>query len=203
MRFKWIFAVAGVALLSALLVQVGPAQQGKGKQATKAATRQNSIPPGDWPLYSRDLASDRFIAFSTWRWAELHAKTNSPVYRYYFTRPRPALRADMGRTTAVTPVAPGGFHGAVHSAEIEYAMGNLPTNRVYDWQPDDYLVSAIMQDYFLNFIKTKNPNGLGLPDWPLYQVWQKDPIQYIGVETGRHADSNRERYLYLEKTALP
>src|SRR5690349_20557659 len=60
MRFRWMFAVAGAALLPALLVQVGPAQQGKGKQATKAAVKQTSIPPGDWPLYSRDLASDRF-----------------------------------------------------------------------------------------------------------------------------------------------
>lgn len=64
MRLRWIFAVAGVGLLSALLVQVGftqqnPAQQGKGK-ATKAAAKQTAIAPGDWPLYSRDLASDRF-----------------------------------------------------------------------------------------------------------------------------------------------
>jgi quinoprotein glucose dehydrogenase len=64
MRKSWIFAVAGVALLSALLVQVGftqqnPLQQGKGK-ATKAAAKQTAIAPGDWPLYSRDLASDRF-----------------------------------------------------------------------------------------------------------------------------------------------
>lgn len=49
------------------------------------------------------------------------------------------------------------FEGAAHSAEIEYALGNLPTNRVYDWQPDDYMVSAIMQGYFVNFIKTKIP----------------------------------------------
>src|SRR5438552_10357912 len=60
MRSKWIFAVAGVALLSALLVQVGPAQQGKGKQGVKAAPKQTTVPPGDWPLYSRDLMSDKF-----------------------------------------------------------------------------------------------------------------------------------------------
>jgi len=51
MRSQWIFAVAGAAVLSALLVQVGPAQQGKGK-ATKAAVKQTSIAPGDWPLYA-------------------------------------------------------------------------------------------------------------------------------------------------------
>ena len=63
MRSKWIFAVAGVTLLSALLVQVGPAQQGKGKAApaTQVQAKQvKAIPAGDWPLYSRDSASDRF-----------------------------------------------------------------------------------------------------------------------------------------------
>ncbi|MBZ5634768.1 MAG: PQQ-binding-like beta-propeller repeat protein [Acidobacteriia bacterium] len=60
MRKSWIFAVAGFALLSALLVQVGPAQQGKTQKGNKAAARQTSIPPGDWPLYSRDLMSDKF-----------------------------------------------------------------------------------------------------------------------------------------------
>ena len=84
----------------------------------------------------------------------------------------------------LNPKKPGTFEGAAHSAEIEYALGNLPGNRVFDWQADDYMVSAIMQGYFLNFIKTKNPNGVGLPYWPLYQDWQKDPIQYIGTETG-------------------
>ncbi len=148
------------------------------------------------------LGGDRFIAFGTWRWAELHSKTNSPVYRYYFTKPRPALRSDINNPSARpgdSDKKPGTFNGASHSAEIEYALGNLPTNRVYDWQPDDFLVSAIMQDYFLNFIKTKNPNGTGLPYWPLYQPWQKDPIQYIGVETHRQPDKNRDRYLYFDK----
>jgi para-nitrobenzyl esterase len=146
------------------------------------------------------LMSDGFIGFSTWRWAELHAKTNSGVYRYFYTKSRPGLRADINKTsTAAEPKKPGTYEGAVHSAEIEYALGNLPGNRVFDWQADDYLVSAIMQDYFLNFIKTKNPNGVGLPYWPLYQDWQKDPIQYIGTETGRQPDITRDRYIFLEK----
>jgi len=64
MRSSEIFGVTGVVLLAALLAQVGltqqsPAQQGKGKQA-KAAAKQTSIPAGDWPLYGRDLMSDKF-----------------------------------------------------------------------------------------------------------------------------------------------
>eukprot|EP01031_Cornospumella_fuschlensis_P046140 gene46140-56485_t len=57
--------------------------------------------------------------------------------------------------------------GAVHSAEIEYAMGNLGGNATYDWNADDYKVSETMQNYFANFIKTGNPNGAGLENWPV------------------------------------
>jgi para-nitrobenzyl esterase len=145
------------------------------------------------------MVGDRFIAFGTWRWAELQAKTNSPVYRYYFMRARPGYRLDINKTSGQAPNA-GSYRGAAHSAEIEYAMGNLPLNKVYDWQSEDYLVSSIMQDYFVNFIKTKNPNGIGLPYWPLYQSWQKDPVLWIDVDTKRQPDQ-RQRYLYLEKTA--
>jgi para-nitrobenzyl esterase len=146
-----------------------------------------------------EMESDRINAFGSWRWAEFQAKTNSPVYRYYYTRARPGLRSDINKTPGQTQNS-NSYQGASHSAEIEYALGNLPTNRVYDWQPVDFMVSAILQDYFVNFIKTKNPNGTGLPYWPLYQSWQKDPVLWIGVDTKRQPDK-RARYLYLEKTA--
>ena len=160
-------------------------------------------------VVATSLASDRTNAFGSWRWVDLHTKTNSPVYRYFFTKARPGLMADInksprkdpsdGEATAKNFSGLGFFQGAVHSAEIEYALGNLPSNRVYDWQPSDYMVSAIMQEYFVNFIRTKNPNGTGLPYWPLYQSWQKDPIMFIGYDTHRAPDKTRERYLYFDK----
>jgi para-nitrobenzyl esterase len=160
-------------------------------------------------VVATSLASDQTNAFGSWRWVDLHTKTNSPVYRYYFTKDRPGLTKDInnvsgdntkqGEKPAGESTKTLAFRGAVHSAEIEYALGNLPTNRVYDWQPEDFMVSTIMQDYFVNFIKTKNPNGVGLPYWPLYQTWQKDPIMIIGYETHRAPDNTRNRYLYFEK----
>ncbi|HTE27681.1 carboxylesterase/lipase family protein [Flavitalea sp.] len=157
-----------------------------------------------------DLSSDRFIGFSTWKWSDMQAKTGTkPVYRYYFSRPRPAMNASMGNAT---PGLAGGVvknsdapkpppaRGAVHSAEIEYAMGNLAGNKVYAWTPDDYKVSQVMLDYFANFIKTGNPNGKGLPRWPTVGANEAE-VMIIDVNTRAEKEKHRDRYLFLDQAA--
>jgi len=48
-----------------------------------------------------DLAGDRFIAFSTWKWIEMSGQTGGkPVYRYFYSRPRPPMTPAMGNATA-------------------------------------------------------------------------------------------------------
>ena len=43
-------------------------------------------------LSATALASDRFIAYSTWKWLDLHLKNSSqPVYRYLYSKLRPPL----------------------------------------------------------------------------------------------------------------
>ena len=132
-----------------------------------------------------DLASDRFIAFSTWRWSDLQTKTGTkPVYRYYYAHPRP------------------GAKGAVHSAEIEYAMGNLSSNKVYAWTADDYKVSDIMQQYFANFIKTGNPNGAGLTKWPATKSNNPAPFMVSDVNTNSvQGTFTEDRYKVLQQLA--
>jgi para-nitrobenzyl esterase len=174
------------------------------------------------------LASDRFIAYSTWKWAEVHLQTGaSPVFRYYFARPRPAMKATMGnaapglaggvvRNSTAPPPPPA--RGAVHSAEIEYALGNLKTNPVYEWTPDDYKVSQLMQEYFANFIKKHNPNGGDLPAWPAVAAGNpRAPareqagivsglqVMRIDVKSGAEPDKTRARYLFQDQlmTAQP
>ncbi len=88
--------------------------------------------------------------------------------------------------------------GAVHSAEIEYAMGNLATNKVYAWTPEDYKVSQTMQSYFANFIKTGDPNGAGLPKWPAYRADSNYQRMRIDVKSHAESEGDRDRYLALE-----
>src|SRR5271155_1401040 len=85
-----------------------------------------------------ELASDYHIAYSTWNWFNLQVQTgDTPVYRYFYGHPRPPMTPEM---KGATPGTPG---GAEHSAEIEYALGNLSTNKVFTWTPDDYKISDL------------------------------------------------------------
>jgi para-nitrobenzyl esterase len=139
-----------------------------------------------------DLAGDQFIAFSTWKWSDIHSKTGGkPVFRYFYAHPRPA--AKDAKPDAVLP------QGASHSAEIEYAMGNLATNNVFAWTADDYKVSKVMQEFFANFIKNGDPNGKDLPRWK--NVTAEKPIYFmrLDVDSRPEQEKNRERYLFLDK----
>jgi para-nitrobenzyl esterase len=161
-----------------------------------------------------DLASDRFISFSTWKWADLHnQRPGTTVYRYYYAHPRPSMKPEMGNAT---PGLAGGINrnsgnsappppeqGAVHSAEIEYAMGNLAKNSVYAWTPDDYKVSETMQSYFANFIKTANPNAKGLPEWPAMRKGAGDvEFMRLDVESRAETDRHADRYLFLDQSQI-
>ena len=89
--------------------------------------------------------------------------------------------------------------GAVHSAEIEYALGNLDANPLYRWTQDDRRVSATMSAYFANFIRTGDPNGKGLPYWPKASADpRKIRRQVIDVHTRTVAFPEQRRYVAAE-----
>ncbi len=156
-----------------------------GDSAAEALRYYNPATDEEARQVATDLASDRFISYSTWKWIDLQSKTSGkPVYRYLFSRARPSSAG-----------------GAVHSAEIEYAMGNLATNKAFAWTPDDYKVSKIMEEYFANFIKTGNPNGGGLPTWPAINKSTAVPVMHIDVSTRVEPEQHRDRYLFLDRYA--
>jgi para-nitrobenzyl esterase len=141
-----------------------------------------------------ELASARFIAYGTWKWAELQAKTGGqPVYRYLYAHPRPKFLPAAGRGGEAPPP-----RGAVHSAEIQYAMGNLPLDPRYAWEPADYKVSGVMQAFFANFITTGNPNGPGSPNWPAYTSDTHYQIMRLDSDSHAEPEPHLDRYLALD-----
>ena len=154
-----------------------------------------------------DLASARFIALGTWKWTELQMKTGGkPVYRYLYTRIRPKYLGMPGQPPPAAPDAAAGAtppkpRGAAHSAEIQYAMGNLELDDRYAWEPDDRKVSGTMQGYFVNFIKTGDPNGPGLPKWPTYDAKTGYLRMRLDVVSAAEPETDRARYEALEAVA--
>lgn len=161
-------------------------------------------------LSATALASDRFIAYSTWKWFDLHRKNSSqPVYRYLYSKLRPPL-VDQ---TKVSGLAGGTVDkedegmklpeavGAPHACEIEYCMGNLHLIKEYAWTKEDYAVSAVMQEYFANFIKTGNPNGSALPQWPEAKASDVAPhVMIIDVTSKAVKAENDARYEFLDQS---
>lgn len=83
------------------------------------------------------------IAFSR----KLEELGRAPAYVYYFTRN-----------------LPGDEFGAWHSSELWYMFGTL--DRCWrPWEDRDRRLSARMLDYWVNFMKTGDPNGEGAKVW--------------------------------------
>jgi para-nitrobenzyl esterase len=60
-------------------------------------------------------------------------------------------------------------YGAFHTGEVPYAYDNLGfVDR--PWESVDRELASTMAAYWANFVKTGNPNGKGLPQWPEYGV---------------------------------
>ena len=106
----------------------------------------------------------------TYKWAAFRAKTaTTPVYTYYFDRAIP------------WPEHPE--FGAFHSGDLPYYFLNLQRfNR--PWTSVDTLVAETVSSYWVNFVKTGNPNGAGLPEWTAF-----DPEKKITFRLGEQPEA--------------
>jgi para-nitrobenzyl esterase len=57
-----------------------------------------------------------------------------------------------------------------------------------------------MSSYWLNFIKTGNPNGAGLPAWPSFRG-SDNPFMVIDAAAQVRPDEDRARQAFLAQTA--
>lgn len=134
-----------------------------------------------------DLASDRWIAFTTWRWIEAHTKTGAaPVYRYHLELGSPG---DKNHSVAA---------GAFHSDDIEYIFGTLDSRPQMAIRPEDRALSEQMASYWTNFARTGNPNDPGLPNWPPYKPTDFQ-VMHLDATSAATPDAHRDRYLFLDR----
>lgn len=114
------------------------------------------------------MASMPFSDTLAWHmrlFADEQAKIGRQSWHYWFTH-EPLY--DEGRPNL----------GAGHTAEIPYVFGNLAAPRTYPagssvvlmaGNPREEALATQVSQYWVNFARTGNPNGPGLPRWPSMQ----------------------------------
>lgn len=116
-----------------------------------------------------DIFRDIFFAWPSWTWARLQVMTGkSKVFLYYF---------DQFKSEPFMPGMPKPI-GAAHASEILYVFRNLNPNNSSNVTDEQKALSEMMAKYWTNFAKTGDPNGGGLPVWPVYMDG-KTTVMYL------------------------
>ncbi|MBR4496292.1 MAG: carboxylesterase family protein [Acholeplasmatales bacterium] len=109
-------------------------------------------------------------------WSNLAYNNGETVYKYQFTKDN-------------------GYHGTYHSGEIIYAYGNLyRSKKQFAYNESDYELQNKMSSYWMNYIKTGNPNGNNLPIWEEYS-----PLKENVLELGQNISMFKDKYLEAYK----
>lgn len=113
-----------------------------------------------------DAFRDMGFAWPSYAWVNLQSKTGkSPAYAAYLAQP-------STRSIVQDPRR----RGVAHADDILYLNGEFLN------QPGKYpvesAVAEIIQQYWINFAKTGNPNGKGLPYWPSFDENKPTTMQF-------------------------
>ena len=108
----------------------------------------------------------------------------SKVYVFYFDHPTPGRDRE--------------YYGAWHSSDLWYTFNSLrndPGQRL--WAPADFELAEQASSLWANFVKTGDPNGDGLPDWPRSSRFNHGSYLAFGEQSTRATNESP----YLGRTA--
>ena len=154
------------------------------------------------PLDARKVISgDRGFILSSRLWGRLVEDRGDDAYVYYFARQPPVFRLYVPEMADLNNDGGQRTLGAYHSGELAYVFDNLDLVGL-GWDDADRQLSETVADYWVNFARTGNPNGPGLPEWPTYDA-SKDTVQILdnNIKTAVHprkAEMDRMERIFMD-----
>jgi para-nitrobenzyl esterase len=91
---------------------------------------------------------------------------------------------------------------ALHAMELPFvfdSMDRAPISALYDRRnmPEATKLSNIVQGYWINFAKTGDPNGAGLPQWPRFDLSSQE-VQVLDTTVRTEPAGMSERCAYWD-----
>ncbi len=136
-----------------------------GPDASKARSAYLATTDGSDHTIIYSIAMDKMMVEPARFTAQQFARQGEPAYEYRFSYVSPPAAASLAKS----PFASYMIAGAQHSSEIPYAFDTVkdsPTGAT----PADEAMAQHVNAYWVNFAKAGDPNGAGLPQWPVYSV---------------------------------
>ncbi|HXG82171.1 MAG TPA: carboxylesterase/lipase family protein [Sphingomicrobium sp.] len=133
------------------------------------------------------IDSDMRFRWGMWAWAN-HAlrSTNRRVFFYRF-RQQAAYRVSH----------PYFGLGSTHGAELPFVFGDLD-GRAAAWTNEDQELASTIQQYWVNFAKSGDPNGHGLPRWPRFDQ-EQSLVMDLGPELRPMPLGDRSRLQRIDR----
>lgn len=139
-----------------------------GDLASQMAAAYLQAAGGRCPAAYRAATLDQWLA-ALWSWADHRARTaRQPTFAYLFDHVPPGPAANR--------------YGAFHTADVPYVLATLDAAPERGFTDVDRGVSALASSYWINFVKSGDPNSAGLPLWPAL-----DPVSPTLFRIAHHA----------------